>query len=215
MLTSLPAPRYPSASFQALRDHIGQVNLDDLVCCFLFFRQNPTYNSTPPLPQCPSTNNVTRIHMFHSATATFCAPSNPSGVGGSYRESIRCTPRWQTANIIAPQHDCILLNTNPDTAGMRGLDVARVHLFSFELGDKLLSCALVHNFSKSFNKPEPDNGMWVVEPNIDNHGYQVMSVMHIDSIVCAAHLLPVFKGDAAIPRNVNKHVDYHVFETLF
>ena len=109
------------------------------------------------------------------------------------------------------------------------MDVARVHLFSFELGDKLLSCALVHNFSKSFNEPDPDNGMWVIESDIDNHGYRVMSVVHIDSIVRAAHLLPVFEGDAAIPRNVtfshtlniftafyvNKHVDYHAFETSF
>ena len=70
--------------------------------------------------------------------------------------------------------------------------------------------------------------MWIVEPNSDPNGSQVMSVVHIDSIVCAAHLLPVFKGDATILRNVNfnhtldvftafninKYINYHAFKTL-
>ena len=113
---------------------------------------------------------------------------------------------------------------------MRGLDVARVHLFfSFEVGDDLFSCALVHEHRKSSNDPDPDNGMWIVEPEYDSRTYRVMSVVHVDSIVRAAHLLPVFRGDAAVPREVNfsntldiyeafyvnKYIDYHAFETLF
>ena len=69
-----------------------------------------------------------------------------------------------------------------------------------------------------------------MEPNFDDHGYWVMSVVHIDSIVRGVHLLPIFRGDAAIPRDdinfshtldiftafyVNKYIDYHAFETLF
>ena len=113
---------------------------------------------------------------------------------------------------------------------MRGLDIARVHLFfSFEVGDELFSCALVHHFCKSFDDPDPDNGMWIVEPDVDINKYRVMSVVHVDSIVRAAHLLPVFRGDAAVPRQanfshaldifcafyVNKYIDYHAFETVF
>ena len=76
---------------------------------------------------------------------------------------------------------------------MRGLEVARVHLFfSFEVGDDLFSCALIHQFCKTFDDPDPDNGMWIVEPDLDCDGYRVMSVVHVDSIVRAAHLLPVF-----------------------
>ena len=171
-----------------------------------------------------------KISVFHSATAVFCAPSNPSGIGGLYRETIRCTPRWQTGNVTAPRRDCIILNTGSDAPGMRGLDIARIHLFfSFEFRDELFSCALVHHFCKSFNDPDPDNGMWIVEPDFDVDGYRVMSVVHVDSIVCAAHLLPVFRGDAAVPREtnfshtldiftafyVNKYIDYHAFETVF
>ena len=113
---------------------------------------------------------------------------------------------------------------------MSGLEVARVHLFfSFEVSGDVFSCALVHEFSKSFNFPDPDNGMWIVEPDFDHDGYRVMSVVHVDSIVRAAHLLPVFRSDTAIPREINfsntldvfsafyinKYIDYHAFETVF
>ena len=113
---------------------------------------------------------------------------------------------------------------------MKGMDVARVHLFfSFKLGGELFSCALVHCFSKVFDEPDPNNGLWIVEPNVDQDGYWVISVVHIDSIVRATHLLPVFKSDMPILRNinfshtldvftafyVNKYIDYHAFETLF
>lgn len=113
---------------------------------------------------------------------------------------------------------------------MRGLDAARVHLFfSFEAGDNLYSCALVHEFSKSFDNPDPDNGMWIVEPDFDHEKYRIMSIVHVDSIVRGAHLLPVFGGDISVPREinfshtldvfaafyVNKYIDYHAFETVF
>ena len=114
--------------------------------------------------------------------------------------------------------------------GMRGLDIAWVHLFfSFEVGDESFPCALVHHFSKTFDDPDPDNGMWIVEPDIDHEGYRVMSVIHLNSVVRAAHLLPIFAGNTAIPREisfsdtldtfaafyVNKYIDYHAFETTF
>ena len=113
---------------------------------------------------------------------------------------------------------------------MRGLDVARVNLFfSFELGDNLFLCALVHEYCKSFGDPDPDNGMWIVEPEFNSRMYRVMSVVHVDSIVRAAHLLPVFRGSAIVPREVNfshtldifaayyvnKYIDYHAFEIVF
>ena len=60
---------------------------------------------------------------------------------------------------------------------MRGLDIARIHLFfSFEVGDESFSCALVHRFCKSFDDPDPDNGMWIVEPDFDRNMYRVMSL---------------------------------------
>ncbi|KAF9645694.1 hypothetical protein BDM02DRAFT_3119784 [Thelephora ganbajun] len=68
----------------------------------------------------------------------------------------------------------------------RGLGVARVRLFfPFEVGD-LFSCALIHRFCESFDDPNPDNGMWVIEHDLDSNKYRVTSVMHVDSMVRAA-----------------------------
>jgi hypothetical protein len=113
---------------------------------------------------------------------------------------------------------------------MRGLNIARVHLFfSFEMGHQTFSCALIHEFCKTFNDPDPDNGMWIVEPDYNQGDYRVMSVIHVDAIIRAVHLLPVFQVNATIPREinfthtldtftafyVNRYIDYHAFETLF
>ena len=115
-------------------------------------------------------------------------------------------------------------------AGVRGLDVGRVHLFfSFVLGEEVFECALVHEFCKSFTDPDPDNNLWIFEPDYDKDGYRVMSVVHADSVVHTAHLLPVFRGGTPIPSKINftntldifkafylnKYIDYHAFETLF
>ena len=153
-----------------------------------------------------------------------------SGTGGLYRETTQSTPKWKTSNITAPRQDCILLKTGLDMVGVRGLDVARVHLFfSFILGEEVFECALVHEFCKSFTDPDPDNSLWIFEPDYSNDGYaRVMSVVHVDSIVHATHLLPVFKNEIPIPREIdytntldvfkafylNRYIDYHAFETL-
>ena len=183
----------------------------------------------PPISACPAVELVDNISVFHSAKAVFCAPSNPSGIGGLYRETVRCTPMWKTSGTAASRQDCVLLETGSNIAGVRGLNVARVHLFlSFTLGEEAFECALIHKFCKSFTDPDPDNGLWVFEPDYSNDGYRIMSVVHVNSIIRAAHLLPVFKDEAPIPREVNftntldvfkafylnKYIDYHAFETL-
>ncbi|KAF9787417.1 hypothetical protein BJ322DRAFT_1187539, partial [Thelephora terrestris] len=220
---------YPLASFQALGRHIKQENLEALVRVFLFYQENPAFVGTPPLTTCPTLDSVEGISVFHSAKVTFCAPSNNSGTGGLYRETIRSTSRWLTSGIMAPRRDCIVIATGSDIAGVRGLDVARVHMFfSFVFRDELFECALVHEFCKTFTDPDPDNGLWVFEPDYSADGSRIMSVVHIDSIVRAAHLLPVFKDSTPIPREINfthtldifrafylsKYIDYHAFETM-
>ena len=210
--------------------HIQQGNLGDLIRVFLFYQQNPAFAGTPSISACPSIESIEDISVFHSAKAVFCAPSNLSGIGGLYREMIRCTPKWKTSGIIAPCRDCVLLHTGSGMAGSRGFIVARVHLFfSFALGEEVFECALVHEFCRSFADPDPDNGMWVFEPDHDRDRYRIMSVVPLDSIVRAAHLLPLFKGDTPVPREINfthtldafkafylnRYIDYHAFETLF
>ena len=101
--------------------------------------------------------------------------------------------------------------------------------FSFAIAEEVFECALIHEFCKTYLDPDLDNGMWIVEPDYSNDGYRIMSVVHADSIVRAAHLLPVFKDGSPTPREINfthtldtfkafylnKYIDYHAFETVF
>jgi hypothetical protein len=112
---------------------------------------------------------------------------------------------------------------------MMGLEIARVFaFFSFEAEEQVYPCALVHNFCKTYTGPDPDNGMWVVEPEYVADGSRSMSVVHIDSIVRAAHLLPIFGGSTLPPQleyissldsfrafYINKYIDYHAYEIMF
>ena len=126
-------------------------------------------------------------------------------------------------------HDCIFVETDPDAPGMAGLDIAHVILFFSCTFDGLkYSCALVQWFSRVGQSADPGTGMWVVEPYVTDEGVPIASVIHLDTIVRAAHLLPVFKEEF-VSRDllfsdtldkfqlfyVNKFVDHHAFEIAF
>lgn len=109
---------------------------------------------------------------------------------------------------------------------MQGLDVARVQLFfSFSYDGVEYPCALVHWFSCVGNSPDDNTGMWVVEPDDDE---TPPSIIHLDTIVRATHLLPIFGSEHVsktlsftdtldtFPRfYVNKYADHHAFEVAF
>lgn len=171
-----------------------------------------------------------KVAVYHSATATFRAPSNPSGPGGMYREVIRSTPRWSRGDIPGPRRDCVFVDVgNSENMGMKGLLVARVYLFfRFSYGDINYPCALVRWYLTS-DEPDPSTGLWVVKPESTRRGARHMSVIHVDSIIRGAHLLPVFPSDAPVYREinythvldvyasfyVNKYIDHHAFEVAF
>ena len=74
---------------------------------------------------------------------------------------------------------------------------------------------------------DPVTGMWVVFPDAVQ-GRHKRSVFHLDSFLCAAHLIPVF-GTHKVPRDfhfsysldsfkayyVNKYIDHHANEVAF
>ena len=145
------------------------------------------------LSECPMIWD-SKVSVYHSATATFRAPSNPSGPGGMYREVIRSTPFWPRGDIPGPHRDCIFVHMGDslENTGMKGLLVARVYLFFKFLYDRVeYPCALVRWYSTS-DEPDPDTGLWVVKPESTHQGVRNMSVIHVDSIVRGAHLLPRF-----------------------
>lgn len=164
-----------------------------------------------------------KISPYLSAVSTFYAPSDISGIGGMRSERIRALDSWRNG---PERRDTIFVNTDPDAAGMRGLDIARVRMFfSFTSEGLNYPCALVHWFSRTSDSPDKNTGMWVVKPDVDGNGTPYASVIHLDMIVRAAHLLGVC-GQDFIPKHlsfsqtldafrafyVNKFVDHHSFE---
>jgi hypothetical protein len=155
--------------------------------------------------------------------ATFHAPSDLSGTHGMRRERIRSTPSWRGSE---PRHDCAFIVEDDTKPGMRGMAVVRVKLFfSFEYGGTYYPCALVEWFKRV--RRDALTGMWVVRPDT-TRGRRDRSVLHLDSFLRGAHLIPVY-GNEKMPIDfhysysldsfrgfyVNKYIDHHANEIAF
>ncbi|KAH9010076.1 hypothetical protein EDB85DRAFT_2077509 [Lactarius pseudohatsudake] len=155
-----------------------------------------------------------KITVYPSAIATFQVPSDISGTGG-------CAVTYTCSDFMekgAGRYDTVFVNANSAVEGMRGLYVARVRLFfSFSFEGVHYPCALVNWFSCKDDSPD---------------GLHSSDIIHLDTILRAAHLLPVF-GSERVSRTlsctdtldtfssfyVNKYVDHHairgsLFDTL-
>jgi hypothetical protein len=205
---------------------IDQCDLNLLIQKFLYTQTHPQSS----LSQAPESLNLPsfddKITIYPSAVAIFYSPSDISGMGGMCNERIRAIKSWRKGPA---HHDCIFVETDPDAPGMAGLDIARVRLFfSCTFNGVKYPCALVQWFSRVGQSADPGTGMWVVEPDITDNGEPITSVIHLDTIIRAAHLLPVFKEEF-VSRDiffsdtldkfqlfyVNKFIDHHAFEIAF
>lgn len=113
---------------------------------------------------------------------------------------------------------------------MRGLDVVRVLLFfSISFKGTTYPCAFVRWFSIIGEECDEDTGMWMVQPSVTvDERLPEVSVIHLDCIFRAAHLLPIY-GDTQVPGTVshhnsldafmgfyvNKYADHHAFEIAY
>ena len=82
-------------------------------------------------------------------------------------------------------------------------------------------------YSRVADEPDEDTGMWIVEPDFYPDGSQVMEVIHLDSVVRAAHLLGVCDDFVPVDIShcdsldtfasffVNKFADHHAFAIAF
>ena len=110
---------------------------------------------------------------------------------------------------------------------MRGLTVARVYLFfSFTHNGTSFPSALVQWFSFNGDGPDDETGLWTVEPDFHDDGRPYVSIIHLDSIFRAAHLIPAYHTSNFIKKSltmhdaldefkvfyVNKFVDHQAFE---
>ena len=77
------------------------------------------------------------------------------------------------------------------------------------------------------NEPDEGTGMWIVEPELDVDGERLISIIHLDCIFRAAHLIGVNgQGfllkelqyhqslDAFAMFYVNRFIDYHAFSII-
>jgi hypothetical protein len=162
--------------------------------------------------------------VYHSAVARFFAPSDLCGAGGMYQERIRSNPNWRDQHA---QHDTIFVKIAAGESSMQDMVIARVLLFfSFASERKTYPCALVEWFIPG-EEPDEDTGMWVVSPEFHDSGRWSLSVIHLDCIARATHLLPVF-GSSYVPDElhfsdsldmyrayfVNNNIDHHCNELL-
>ncbi len=222
---------YPR-TIQDLGLRINVHNLPTLVSRFLFQQMYPDVplpedDIFPPLPE------PTRVKVYHSAIATFYAPSDPSGIRGMHREYIRATPSWRKGS---PRYDCVFVGKDASLDGFRGLHAARVRAFFSVLvpcldgseGDEWVPCALVEWFSAIGDAPDEVTGLWKVEPDYFEDGERMRDVVHVESLLRSAHLVPCFGKDPVPLRLkqhesldyfdvffVNKYADHHAFEIAF
>ncbi|KAG2128044.1 uncharacterized protein EDB93DRAFT_1243604 [Suillus bovinus] len=188
-------------------------NLYNVLRRFLFEQVYPDDQHPPseiPLSRCPRFDG--NIQVFNSASSTFYAPSDRSGIGGMRREHIHACPIWRNE---APRYDCVFVNTDASVEGMVGMDIARVMcFFSFTFNAVSYPCAVVRWFDKASDGPDQDTGMWIVTPSFDtDHSFSV-GIIHIDSIYCAAHLIPVY-GAQIISHDIKHHDSYDAFRAFY
>jgi hypothetical protein len=209
-----------------LADAINQPDFTQLIQQFIYDESGSHSDSeTSSAPQDLPTF-YEKITVFTSAVATFCAPSDISGIGGMRCEHIHAVDTWRNG---PGRYDCIFVSTDPSAEGMRGFDIARVRLlFSFKHEGAKYPCALIHWYSRIGDSVDENTGMWTVKPDILEDGSPFASVIHLNTIFRAAHLLPVY-GDEFVPTYlsftqsldafnayyVNKYIDHHAFEIAF
>ncbi|KAJ6622755.1 hypothetical protein B0H10DRAFT_1873823 [Mycena sp. CBHHK59/15] len=220
---------YPS-SLPDLAAHIRVPSFPQLLQAFLRDQLYPdSLSETASSSSEPDDMVVdTPLYVFHSAIATFYSPSDPSGIHGMRRERIRSTPSWRKKG---PRRDCAFVVEDQNTDGFRAMSVVRVKLFfSFQFDGVEYPCALVEWYKKIGRRPDSDTGMWMVEPEVRRTRAReaVMTVVHLDSLLRGAHLIPVFGSrylqpgfrhtwslDAFEAFFVNKYIDAHANEIAY
>ena len=118
-------------------------------------------------------------------------------------------------DIPGPRYDCVYIAKHEaPNAGMGNLRVARVHsFFSFDYEAETHSCALVHWYRLWRGEPDRDNGMYIVQPEFIS-GRRCMSVISVDFIVRAAHLLPIF-DNSYLDHSLNYTRSLDIFKVFY
>ena len=111
--------------------------------------------------------------------------------------------------------------------GMASMEVARAILFiSFTYYGQRFPCALVEWFTTRRRRCSR-TGMWIVDRDYERDGSPSAELIHLDSVIRGAHLIPVF-GEGFVSTDlryqdsldtydtffVNQYADHNMFETI-
>ncbi len=201
-------PCYPH-SLNHLARFINQPFFSFALRRFLFHHNHPDSEQAPAnIKDLPLFEG--EIKVYHSAVATYYAPSDLCGAGGLHREFIQSTPSFHGHEC----RDTVFVVLDESKKGMEGMEIGRVLLFfSFQYRRQNFSCALSNWFVHD-DEPDRDTGMWTVQIEHDRHGQPTIEVINIDSIAQGAHLLPVY-GSSWVPDDFSHHDTLDSFNSFF
>ncbi|KAG1798348.1 uncharacterized protein BJ212DRAFT_1288949, partial [Suillus subaureus] len=92
-----------------------------------------------------------------------------------------------------------------------GLKVTRVRtFFSFKYSSENFPCTIMCWLDVIGDSPDEDTGMWMVCPVYSANHAPLHSIIHVDMIYRAAHLVPIY-GRHFLPPNINLYVSYDAF----
>ncbi|KAI5984115.1 hypothetical protein F5J12DRAFT_907962 [Pisolithus orientalis] len=175
----------------------------NILCCF-YSQLFPTDDLDDiPLNECPPYDGS--MHVYNSVCSTFFAPSNLCGLYGMCHEYIHSCPMWRNEG---PCFNCIFVVTDPEAEGMHGLDIA-CYLGTFYL------CTVVHWSNCMGDDPDIATGMWIVHPSYNAHNVPHITIIHIDTIYCAAHLIPIYAAHNINTRDIKPHDFYDMFNSFY
>ncbi|KAG2115732.1 uncharacterized protein F5147DRAFT_743328 [Suillus discolor] len=211
-----------SDDFDDVEDQ-GIVDDMDVIADVQLARTLYNHHSSADVPLCDCPSYMGPIKIFHSAAATFVAPSDPSGITGMRHQHIHAVPSWRNGPA---RFDCAFVNMDDRHDGMLSMIVVQIFcFFSFTFTNGCTyPCALIHWFYRITEERDELTGMWMVALSFNEDGSRDLSIIHIDSIIRSAHLLPIF-GMQFVPRGlqfydsldvyrgfyVNRFIDHHAF----
>jgi len=205
------AQGYPSNLTDLMR-HISQPRLQEYIRRFLYDVLNPAAvipGADVSIHDCLMFSG--RVRVCHLAVSIYYAPSDVCGIGGMHRKIIQSTRSWYKG---PERRDTVFVVKDQEQDGFQGLDVARVMLFfDFTFLDTVYPCALVEWFTMAGQWPCDTAGMWIVKPDMIR-GWQVTSVIHLDTILHGAHLMPIF-SNIPLPRQFTYHYTLSAFHSYY
>ncbi|KAG0705614.1 hypothetical protein DFH29DRAFT_980850 [Suillus ampliporus] len=174
-------------------------NFPTMIQQFLYDQLHIADHEPPDFDPVTAPAFMGRVSVFNLVAASFYAPSDLSGTGGMRHEHIWATTSWRGGPA---RNDCIFVSMNDKVnCGLDGLAIARVLCF---LGFKY--------WTKYFQ--DPDTGMYLIAPSSNDNGTPDVSIIHIDCIFHAAHLIPLY-GTNFLPHKIAPHDSYNVFHAFY